>query len=1355
MRLSHSICLALLAPLLAACIGRATPPEQTKLTQQQNEVLGKFARQVGEKEINILLKDPNDPTLPGMQVGDLLYILTYVNEDRLIKLVKGIGATYTLDLILAIKRVGCTRVNDSPVVGQYQFNATLPLNTPGNGINYCTWKEFHLPNIMVQLLNGVTENGLTTLIDTVKHSYTNLTCASNGSGRLDADQALCPSTTGGAANSGNNLPYDATVDHYKFMMKLAYIVVGFDAPTASDPNLSGKNLIGPPKLYGLMNLAMDGRDMVFLLDSFDKSTCPAPAPNPGACVNVDASNVVTTIAAGGNVWNDIAALNQMQELQNLLNIIAQVTDTSKMGTIVNGRRTARYNVAQDDAQIRYFTDRLKVVMTRTTTCTAASYPNSSAIELTNIGVIGAGPQAAFQASERALQDISNPQGGASSWNTKLAMIINQVANVDRMMDLIYNIEDGFDINHASVLTCPSRGIDNLMVLLNNINNVDTHNAPNTTNNEVLTASYLIDNVTLYPTDADPRRRNKVKYLVEYMGNTLRVLKLACYNAVAHQVNGVYPATAADVCDDRGLINLVADGSKVNDSSVTDLSAAGRKLANLADQINEIEDMRFLVNKVSMSNMTQIVNGLQIASTVNVANLVNQVQGDDCWNENNGVFARPTFNSGLGYTASVLVPGAGYTGNFTIPALPGGGGNAIVKGIVETDTVNHAAFVGRVRAFVVIDAGTGYTAPGSYTHGGGAQFTYRFGACRFSLPTSYRGFPTLNWTGATGLGKLVNVINHITGSPGTVVTLINGVTDGDKLGILINGINRSSNLVGVVNATVDASRNNNATINDLISLMNTISREDVYKLVYMLENFGDAREIDNTITVPSGDHDMVAQLFAAYNQANISTTSGLGSAAMADLIGNIRFTGGGGYTNGATMTITGGTLGPNATADIVTTSTGTVSGVDVVTRGVGCTSAPTVNFIGGGGTGAAATAIIDTSAQQLVRVSVTGAGSGYTAAPAVTFTGGGCTTAPTGTAFIHRIGSAMITSPGGNYTGNPTTCTAGGAAVLSCTASGTLNATPTLSLTNLYGGSGYVTGQFCPIAGAGGSGATCEVIQTGGVLTGCNSIGGGGGSNYGSGKIVKIGGRAEAAVTVTGGIVTGITVTNTGCGYAVAPNIEVLGCTTAPTFNVTVPGGTVAATVNTGGSGCPIGAKVVIGENPFAGFSDGASAVVGAITGGTLTSVTVSAPAVNAAQLIQLIDRDATGITSATRGLAISYNGSTPTLSAREALVRLIHHGVTPSLTSAKALFNGAGGIGPGTLSMNWPGLGTRYLAGSILNNLSGVNSTQTLINMVNTNSIDLVDTVILLGCGDHSTYTNGFVVNTWQQLCTAVGPGIW
>jgi hypothetical protein len=106
------------------------------------------------------------------------------------------------------------------------------------------------------------------------------------------------------------------------------------------------------------------------------------------------------------------------------------------------------------------------------------------------------------------------------------------------------------------------------------------------------------------------------------------------------------------------------------------------------------------------------------------------------------------------------------------------------------------------------------------------------------------------------------------------------------------------------------------------------------------------------------------------------------------------------------------------------------------------------------------------------------------------------------------------------------------------------------------------------------------------------------------------------------------------------------------------------------------------------------------------------------------------------------------------MIRLLHHGITPTTTSAKAYFNGAGGIGPGTLTLDWPGLGPQHIAGAVLNNVTSA-STQTLITLMNSDTISLEDTIILLGCGDRSTYSNTWTTYSWVQLCTAVGPGIW
>lgn len=1399
--------LLFLIPLLAACIGKATPPQQIKMTQAQNEVIGKFAREIGERELNIMLRDPYDATLPGIPVGDLLYILTQVNEDRLIQLVQGVGATTVLELLIAMKRVGCTRANTVPIASGYGFDArSIP------SLNNCKWQHLHLPNIMVQLLNGASANGMTTLIDTLKHSYTNLGLAANKPLRVSL-----PTLVG-------NATYDATVQHYSYLMKLAYVVVGFDTPTSADPNLASPSLVGPPKLYNLMNLAIDGRDMVFVINMLDLGTCPGIPSATSNCTYVDASNNLTTYDSSGNLWSDIAAGNQMQETQNLLTIMTLVTSTTKMATLINGYRSTRYNLSEDEGQVRYFVDRLKIVLEHQTTCTATSYPVSTAAYLTSIGIVGAGPQAAFQASEQALQDVANPIGGSSAWNNKLATMINLIGNVNRMMDLVYFIDDGFDSNHTSTGVCPARGIDNLMVMVNNINGTDPHlSVSNTTNNEVTTGAYLIDNVALDPTNNIIAKRNKVKYLAENMGTTLDVLQLACNSAVADQADAVWPTDAtSEVCDSRGMLNLVASGSKLDDGGATDLTAAGKKMVNLIGQVTDVEDVRFLVRKLKMKQMSDLIAGLLISGTGNVANLINQINGVDCWASGSAGGSSPI-------SATVTAPAAGtYTADvgvrFDDAACLAAGAPYNVAPYYDCPTGkalrNAAGGIGQVIVLNERGASNARYFPVLPTvtfMSGAAAANTTPGMCFYDGVGNWRGFPSATSTGATGLGKMVNVVNHISGSITNLITLINNITDGQKLGILINGIGRSSNLVGVVNATIDTNRSNNATMADMISLLNTISRHDTYKLFHMLENLGNAQEVNATDTIPSGDHDLVAQLIAPYNQANIGTTSGVGATPMANLMSALSMDGGGNYASTDTITLTtGGPCGgvlPAATGLITASATGQISGVTVVSGGAGCTSNPAIS-LSGGGTGSGAVLVPYVSGGVVQRINVLNSGSGYSGAIGISFSGG-CGTLPTATVHLGGAGAATVTNAGSGYTCNPsmTVTTGGGSgAIFTPTISGSLTLTSFSG--GIYPGTNYVAGQNCPIVGAGGTGATCNNITlTGTGIASCSTVTGG--SGYGVGRIVKIGGNAEirADVNPATGAITGYTIINSGCGYTGAPVLSLFQNTatcTAPVPTANVVAGRISAIVGgLGGTGC-LGVKVGVS---YVTHGDGATAIVadvpGSVTGGVLTSISVSEPAVNAAQLVALLDRDGTG-----QGAAITMNNASPAVggvSAREAMIRLLHHGVTPSLASSKAWFssrpwcpapavftfdssgttigtcmNGAtpawtctGGAADmsdnatadascdattgavlvgavaGNYTVNWPGVGADYIAGSILNNVSAT-STQTLINMVNNDTTDLVDTTILLGCADRSTYVNASVTSfSWQQLCSEVGPGVW
>ncbi|MBS0616849.1 MAG: hypothetical protein JSR44_01580 [Spirochaetes bacterium] len=1595
---ARTFIILMLMPALFGCIGVGTPPDQFKMTQAQNEVLGMFVREIGESEMKLLIHDPNDPTNPGMPMGDLLYILNYVPPSTLIQLVKGVGAQTVLDLILSIKRVACTR-----------YEAIFP----GNGfdarsvpsMNSCTYQHFHIPNLMVQLLSGTNANGLQNLIDTLKHSYSNLPCTSSG-GSLAVNQALCPlgttittqPATNAAGDTFNSQAYKTTVDHYSYLMKLAFIVAGFDTPTAADPNLSSPTLVGPAKLYNLMNLTLDARDMVYLLDSFDSNTvnltrnvpatlCPAPGlpaqlpPNPAvapwstsSCSYIDTSAVTMTLNAytnrpdytgtpvyntyetNGNLWKDICptllpsnacdltvAGYQLQGLRNLLSIMDQVTNTSKMGTLLNGKRTVRATPAQtaaaialaDDAQIRYYTDRLRVTLEHRTTCTAASYPVTPAATMSAWGV-PVGSQVAFNTSEKNLQDFANPQAGIGGWNTNLATLINDITNINNMMDLVYTIDDGYDINHVSVTACPNRGLDNLLVMVNNINGAAPHvndltgyNPPytnltaNTTNSELQTAAYLIDNVALDSLNPNPAKRNKVKYLAQYIGDTLAVLKLACYTGVADN----NPTNLNNACLNRGLINQVADGSKLDDLSNIDLTAAGQKLKAMTDGINDIESMRFLVQNVSMSNLNGMIKGMLVSGTVKTANLVNQITGNNCWATSDGVTS-----------VTVSAPGALYTSpptvNFTAPV--GGPTNVttVAKAVIETDQINFPATYQQLNSVVVLNPGSGYSGGGpgyvpsapaiSFAGGGGGGASASvsvggIGSCAYQLPaaTAFRGFPSNVGTGATGLGKMVNVINYVTGSPKTLVDLINGVTNGSQLGVLINGIGRSSNLVGIMNATIDPARANNASINDLINLMNNISLGDTYKLVHMIDAFGNAIE-DVAITYPSGDHDMVAQLIASYQHAGniVNSNSGVGYQAMATLVSSLSMTGGGGYTTGSAVTAAGGL---SATLNVATV--GAISGVTVTDPGAGCTTTPTITVSGGGGAGAiltpALTFVATTSSLTLLsiaspgvvnwashsltantpvvfstagslptgltagttyyvsatgllpdsfsvsaapggaainftgaqaglqaisvangavrQVNIVASGSGFIAAPTLTFVGGGCTTPPQATAYINGIGTVTVINGGSGYTNNNLSMAiagGGSGAVLTPTVSGALN-TGGSGLSSISGGTRYVTGNVCPIVGAGGTGGTCTVTAAGGALTGCSAMTAG--SGYGVGRIVKIGGGATAyalvagnaaggsgtiaiglgsiATNLTGGIKVIDAVAGTGCGYGAAPLVKVVGCGIAPTVTAIINGSGVVTDFNVTGAGssCGTGVKVIVGETPagaYAYHSDGASAIVQQVTGGVVTSISVSNASINAAQLVQNLDRDATG-----QGTALIYrpddsawapytsacsSGPSPTwfptvwpagawpgnpfpalppaattcfatdtlrpnISTREAMVRLLNHGFTPTMNvamsvSPKSYFNGSLGVGgpsngvAGYYSNDWPGIGPQHIAGAILNNVTS-GATQTLINLMNSDTTSLEDAMILLGCADHSTYTNGWSTYTWQQLCTESGGG--
>lgn len=628
----------------------------------------------------------------------------------------------------------------------------------------------------------------------------------------------------------------------------------------------------------------------------------------------------------------------------------------------------------------------------------------------------------------------------------------------------------------------------------------------------------------------------------------------------------------------------------------------------------------------------------------------------------------------------------------------------------------------------------------------------------------------NNTNATGMGKMVNVIDFIDGASddaavNALITLISGITDINKLADLINQVPNSSNMVGLLNGVIDARYLSSTAI--LSTMVNNTPRSQISKIVGLVGNIGAATGTA-TKTFPGPDHVLIAQLMSPYVSANVATTSGVGVGSMNELLGSLSMTNGSGYTTAPTITAgalnaSGGT-GATATAVIGTatptpSSLDSVTGVTLTNAGVGCTSI-TGATVTGAGTNATVGIVVEPQAGNNTNVVVksiyiTNGGQGYGAGAGISFTSVGCSTAPAATATVRGLFGWSITNAGTGYTNSfalaAGSITGGGGSGASGTVlvAGPLN-TGGAALTSFYGGAGYTTGDICPITGAGGSGATCTVTAASGALTGCSAYTAG--SGYIGGQIVTIGGGATATATVNAaGNLTAMTVGNGGCGYGAAPTVTVLTganeCATAGAYVAVLTAGRVTSiSTTTQATGCPSNPTIVIGEAPYAVHGDGATAIVNSLTGGTVIGISMSSPADNLAQLL-------TNTEKAPRLKAVNYNGTTtPNIAAREAMVRMLYHGVNHTSAGYTAFF--------GVNNVNYPGIGPAHIALNVMNNLSNGGPVMSVINLLNSDSTSLTDMVVLIGCGDHVEFAlpaafATMTINDHNYFCFNHSPTLW
>jgi hypothetical protein len=145
--------------------------------------------------------------------------------------------------------------------------------------------------------------------------------------------------------------------------------------------------------------------------------------------------------------------------------------------------------------------------------------------------------------------------------------------------------------------------------------------------------------------------------------------------------------------------------------------------------------------------------------------------------------------------------------------------------------------------------------------------------------------------------------------------------------------------------------------------------------------------------------------------------------------------------------------------------------------------------------------------------------------------------------------------------------------------------------------------------------------------------------------------------------------------------------------------------------------------------------VGAVVGGQVVALSLSTPADYLAQL--LVNTEKAPLYN-----AVTYAGATPNISAREAMVRLLRNGTQSTDAGWAAGF------------FYFPGAGPVYIAANVLSTLTGSTSTQSIIDLLNSDSTGLEQFPILMGCLDHVQY-GSTVATSFYTGCTTHTPNIW
>ena len=628
----------------------------------------------------------------------------------------------------------------------------------------------------------------------------------------------------------------------------------------------------------------------------------------------------------------------------------------------------------------------------------------------------------------------------------------------------------------------------------------------------------------------------------------------------------------------------------------------------------------------------------------------------------------TGGSGTGATATIVVA-SNSVSSVTIAA----DGNGYLVG--DTLSAGAASIGNGVNTYGAITAGTLYT-DGTYlsvpmTGGSGSGATANVtvsGGAVTGVVSQDRG---VGYKDTDDLSAAPSNIGGITGIINTVGQISGGTlyTPGTYTGVSFTGGSGTGAVgdVEVLNAGI-------ATLKNIVSGSNYTNGS--FPNVSLTGGAGTGAKA--TVTVSGGN---VVSVSVTYGGNNYAVNDVLSCSAGSIGRGVTAFgaiTGGSGYVNGIypNVTLTGGT-GTGARATI-TVSGGLVISVTLTYAGVGYTAADSLTTantnLGGAGAGFNV-AVSTVAASSGFQCEVSTTSTGVVGSVTMTADGSGYAVNDTLSAPAEDIGgiSGVISaiggiSPGNFYTNSSTASVTGfisgtvldvtavtsGALVVGQTIFGTGVADDTV-ITALGTGSGGVgtyninnsqtvssgpisaLGIFrdTPLTGGSGTGATGNIIVTGGSVTAASVVEPGvgyavgdslsaaltgssngiattsaitGGSNYTNGTYTNValtggtGAGAVATITVSSNAVSAVTITSAGSGYTVADSISAAAATLGNGINTLTTGSLVG--------GANYGPGTYTNVSLTGGTGTGAKATIIVGVGGDVTGVTLTSRGVN-------------------------------------------------------------------------------------------------------------------------------------------------